>query len=162
MKLAIDYQIALNSPDSLIPSEQQCLEWLNKTVNILGEKKPVLLTVRIVEEVEIKQLNEDYRHKDSATNVLSFPYEKMPGVVENDEIADYLGDIIICASVVKQEALEQNKPLENHWAHMLIHGCLHLYGFDHLDNNEAEEMEALEIKILATLLYPNPYIGNTE
>lgn len=162
MSLTIDYQEALTDTHLSIPDEQQCLTWLNTTTEILGEKKPVLLTVRIVDVVEIKQLNKDYRNKNSATNVLSFPYEKMPGVVENDEIADYLGDIIVCASVVKQEALEQNKPLENHWAHMLIHGCLHLYGFDHLDNNEAEEMEALEIKILATLLYPNPYIGNTE
>ncbi|MCB1605300.1 MAG: rRNA maturation RNase YbeY, partial [Xanthomonadales bacterium] len=86
------------------------------------------------------------------TNVLSFPLE-LPECVESELI----GDLAICADVVEKEALEQNKPLLNHWAHMTIHGCLHLLGYDHVDEQEAEEMESLEVKLLAKLNIPNPY-----
>lgn len=111
------------------------------------------ITVRIVGEDEGRQLNRDYRHKDYATNVLSFPAD-VP-----DELLDIplLGDLVICVPVVEREAREQGKTLEAHWAHLVIHGCLHLLGYDHLEDEEAEEMEALERELLAELGHPDPY-----
>lgn len=105
------------------------------------------ITLRIVGSAEGQQLNRDYRGKDYATNVLSFAYDE-PG---------YLGDIVICAPVVAAEALAQHKPLRAHWAHMVIHGVLHLLGHDHLHPAEAEIMEALEKKQLARMGFADPY-----
>lgn len=111
------------------------------------------LTVRLVDETEARALNHTYRHKDYATNVLSFPAD-VP-----DDLLDIplLGDLVICTSVVVREAREQHKPLDAHWAHLVIHGCLHLLGFDHVDDEDAEEMESLERELLAELGYPDPY-----
>ena len=111
------------------------------------------LTIRLVDEAEGLELNSTYRHKDYATNVLSFPAD-VP-----DELLDIplLGDLVICAPVVAREALEQRKPLQAHWAHLVIHGCLHLLGYDHIDDAEAEEMETLERELLAELGHPDPY-----
>ncbi|HEY0973861.1 MAG TPA: rRNA maturation RNase YbeY [Solimonas sp.] len=104
------------------------------------------LTIRIVGEAESRRLNRDYRGKDKPTNVLSFHGE---GAV--------LGDLVICAPVVAREAREQNKPVRSHWAHMVVHGCLHLQGLDHENDDEAARMEAREIRILKTLGLPDPY-----
>jgi probable rRNA maturation factor len=108
--------------------------------------------VRITDEAEIRELNATYRGKDYATNVLSFPFEAPPGVD-----IPLLGDIVVCAAVVAREAAEQEKPLQAHWAHMVIHGTLHLLGYDHIEEADAEEMEGLEIRLLADLGYANPY-----
>jgi probable rRNA maturation factor len=109
------------------------------------------LTLRIVSSKEMAALNSTYRHKQGTTNVLSFPFGETGG----DEI--YLGDIVICAEVVKHEAKAQNKTLDAHWAHMVIHGALHLLGHDHVEDKDAESMEAIEIKTLSTLGFDNPY-----
>ena len=111
------------------------------------------LTIRLVDEAEGRELNHTWRHKDYATNVLSFPAD-VP-----DELLDIplLGDLVICVPVVEREAREQGKSLEAHWAHLVIHGCLHLLGYDHLEDEEAEEMEALERELLAELGHPDPY-----
>ncbi|WP_407312571.1 rRNA maturation RNase YbeY [Pseudomonas sp. nanlin1] len=111
------------------------------------------MTIRLVDETEARELNHTYRHKDYATNVLSFPAD-VP-----DDMLDIplLGDLVICSQVVAREALEQGKALEAHWAHLVIHGCLHLLGYDHIDDEEADEMEALERELLAELGYPDPY-----
>ena len=111
------------------------------------------MTIRLVDEAEGRELNRTYRHKDYATNVLSFPAD-VP-----DELLDIplLGDLVICVPVVEREAAEQGKALEAHWAHLVIHGCLHLLGYDHLEDDEAEEMEALERTLLAELGHPDPY-----
>lgn len=109
--------------------------------------------VCIVDSVESARLNEQYRGKAYATNVLSFPFE-VPPEIEND----YLGDLVICADVVAREAREQQKPLLAHWAHLTIHGILHLQGYDHESDEQAQEMEGLEIKILKRLGYPDPYL----
>ncbi|WP_312936169.1 rRNA maturation RNase YbeY [Pseudomonas sp.] len=111
------------------------------------------LTIRLVDEAEGRELNHTWRHKDYATNVLSFPAD-VP-----DELLDIplLGDLVICIPVVEREAQEQGKALEAHWAHLVIHGCLHLLGYDHIDDEEAEEMEALERTLLAELGHPDPY-----
>lgn len=111
------------------------------------------LTIRLVDEAEGRELNHTWRHKDYATNVLSFPAD-VP-----DELLDIplLGDLVICIPVVEREAREQGKALDAHWAHLVIHGCLHLLGYDHIDDDEAEEMEALERTLLAELGHPDPY-----
>jgi len=111
------------------------------------------MTIRLVDEAEGRELNHTYRHKDYATNVLSFPAD-VP-----DELLDIplLGDLVICIPVVEREAAEQGKALEAHWAHLVIHGCLHLLGYDHIEDDEAEEMEALERELLAELGHPDPY-----
>ena len=111
------------------------------------------MTIRLVDEDEARELNSTWRHKDYATNVLSFPAD-VP-----DEFLDIplLGDLVICVAVVEREAAEQGKALDAHWAHLVIHGCLHLLGYDHIDDDEAEEMEALERTLLAELGHPDPY-----
>lgn len=112
-------------------------------------------TIRVVDEAESRTLNHDYRLQDKPTNVLSFP-------AEMNEFLDYqnLGDLVICAPVVAREADQQGKTLEAHWAHMVVHGMLHLQGYDHIDETQAEQMELLEIEILATLGHTNPYSSN--
>ena len=110
------------------------------------------LSIRIVDETESTALNHTYRHKTGPTNVLSFPCEVLPGVPNS-----LLGDLALCAPVVEREAREQGKSPEAHWAHMVVHGILHLRGYDHRDDAEAERMEALEADILMRLGYPHPY-----
>jgi probable rRNA maturation factor len=111
------------------------------------------LTIRIVDEEESQRLNHYYRGKDKPTNVLSFPYEQAPGLH-----VPLLGDLVICAPVVSHEAAQQQKPIEAHWAHMILHGVLHLLGYDHIQTEEAEKMEKLEVTLLAKLGYANPYV----
>lgn len=110
------------------------------------------LSIRIVDEIESSFLNETYRGKSGPTNILSFPCEVPPGVPNN-----LLGDLVICSPVVNREAEEQGKSVEAHWAHMVVHGMLHLLGYDHIEDEDAEEMESREIDLLSLLGYPNPY-----
>jgi probable rRNA maturation factor len=118
----------------------------------LREKTEAELTLRLVDEAESRQLNSKYRGKDTATNVLSFPVELHPGID-----IPLLGDIVICAPLVAVEAAEQNKAVQAHWAHLVIHGVLHLLGHDHQDEQEARAMEAIEIELLTSMNYPDPY-----
>lgn len=134
----------------LQPTEEQLQQWANTTLAALDED--IEMVIRIVDENESAQLNETYRHKIGATNILSFPFDVPEGVDLN-----LLGDLVICAPVLEREALEQHKPLMNHWAHIVIHGTLHLLGYDHIEDADAEEMEAKEIALLQTLSIPNPY-----
>jgi probable rRNA maturation factor len=145
----IDLDLQIASDAEGIPSSEEFQRWVEAA---LLDHDGAELTVRIVDEDEITDLNRTYRNKNKPTNVLSFPFEVPPGV----EIP-LLGDIIICAKVVQDEANEQGKPLQAHWAHMVIHGCLHLLGHDHITEDEAELMEGLEISLLAALGYTNPY-----
>ena len=116
------------------------------------------LTIRLVDEAEGRELNSTWRHKDYATNVLSFPAD-VPEGPDGVPLLDIplLGDLVICVPVVEREAAEQGKALQAHWAHLVIHGCLHLLGYDHIDDDEAEEMESLERQLLAELGHPDPY-----
>lgn len=145
----IDLQVASEAKD--LPSEAQFQQWLSTTLAHLGRDSGEI-TVRIVDEEESQQLNHDYRGKDKPTNVLSFPFEAPPGIE-----LDLLGDLVICAAVVAREAEQQNKPLYHHWAHMTIHGILHLLGYDHIEQDDAEQMESVEIAILNQLAIDDPY-----
>jgi probable rRNA maturation factor len=149
MAIELDVQIASEAPD--LPEESELRCWCE--VALHQRTADSELTIRLVDEPEGRELNRTYRHKDYATNVLTFPAD-VP-----DELLDIplLGDVIICAPVIAREAIEQGKPLKAHWAHMVIHGCLHLLGYDHLEDEEAEEMESLERKLLAELGHPDPY-----
>lgn len=113
---------------------------------------PAVASVYITTSEEIQQLNKQYRDKDKPTNVLSFPMQSPEDIDIN-----LLGDIALCASVIKQEAKQQSKAESSHWAHMVVHGMLHLQGYDHVYDDEAEEMERLEVNILDQLGFPNPY-----
>ena len=148
MSIDLDLQIACDAEN--LPNAENVQLWVNTA--LASYNKAFELTVRIVEVEESQSLNLQYRQKDKPTNVLSFPFEVPEGI----ELA-LLGDLVICAEVVEKEAKQQNKALMHHWAHMVIHGCLHLLGYDHIEDNDAQEMEALEIKLLSTLNINDPY-----
>ena len=141
-QLAICIQIA--SEQANVPAKSQFKKWAKAALRVDTE-----VTIRIVDAQEALELNSTYRGKDYATNVLTFPLTEMPHL---------MGDIIICAPVVEAEAKAQNKPLEAHFAHLTVHGMLHLCGFDHETEPQAELMESLEITILQKLGYANPYL----
>ena len=150
MTITLDLQIA--SADSQpLPSEAQFISWLNAVIIRFQDDAEV--TIRVVDSGESQQLNNDYRGKDKPTNVLSFPFQVPEGIE-----LDLLGDLVICKQVVEQEALEQGKPLNAHWAHMVVHGTLHLLGYDHIIDAEADVMEALETEIMLELEFTDPYI----
>jgi len=136
-----------------LPNDEQFQRWVDAA--LAHTNKNFELTIRLVDETESQQLNNQYRGKDKPTNVLSFEFEAPEGIELN-----LLGDIVICVDVVAQEAQAQKKSLHSHWAHMVTHGCLHLLGYDHISDAEAVEMETLEIEILAKLNFENPYKDN--
>ena len=155
----LDLQLASDCTD--IPAQEDIQLWLD-TLFLYQQLTDKEMTVRIVDDAEIQQLNQQYRGKDTVTNVLSVQCE-MPelvwpeGIEMDESIYNFLGDIVISAQVVKQESKQQNKLLKHHWAHMLIHGTLHLLGYDHIEEQEAEEMESIEIAILQKLAIDDPY-----
>ncbi len=132
------------------PSEQQIQQWVDTALEEVNHDTEIV--VRIVDESESAELNEQYRHKQGSTNILSFPVEIPDGIDLN-----LLGDLVICAPVLEKEARQQSKLLTHHWAHIIIHGVLHLLGYNHLDDEQAEEMESKEIALLQKLNIPNPY-----
>lgn len=140
-----------------VPTVTEMQIWSDAAVEHLPPiNKPLSLGVRIVDEAESAEINLAYRQKDYATNVLSFGAD-IPEVIVDSLEEIPLGDLLICAPVVAREAKEQGKILNAHWAHMLIHGILHLHGFDHEDDADAAEMEALESTILLSLGFEKPY-----
>ena len=149
--MLIDLQIASENIDGL-PTLEQIEQWA--TAAVQPESDDVEMTVRIVDEAESQTLNRTYRAKDRPTNVLSFPFE-----CPTEVSLPLLGDLVICRQVVEYEAAEQKKPLMAHWAHMVVHGSLHLLGYDHIDDSEAEEMESLETKIMQGLGFVDPYLA---
>ena len=144
----LELQIAVEGFE--LPSTQEMELWVKTALRDSMEQAE--LTIRIVDVAESQMLNSTYRGKDKPTNVLSFPFEAPPGIE-----LPLLGDLVVCAAVVKQEAIDQNKPLDAHWAHMVVHGCLHLLGYDHIEDIEAEEMESIETQLIESLGYNNPY-----
>lgn len=152
--IELDLQIA-SSANSL-PSHADFLIWCGLALR--QRTAPSELTIRLVDSAEGLELNSTWRGKDYPTNVLSFPADIPEGLLD----IPLLGDLVICVPVVEQEAAEQSKTLAAHWAHLVMHGCLHLLGYDHIDDAEAEEMEALERQLLAEIGHPDPYRDNQE
>lgn len=141
-ELSLSVQYVCKDED--LPSRPRIRRWVKAALERSAE-----VTIRFVDTEEGQALNKDYRHKDYATNVLSFPYETDPVV---------MGDLVVCLPVVQREAQEQGKPVDTHFAHMIVHGILHLHGYDHETSQEdADAMESKERTILARLGYPDPY-----
>ncbi len=159
IKLFLDVQKVIDS--DTIPANNLIEHWVKTTLQLenpdLNPDTEFELTIRIVDKDEIQVLNKTYRHKDKPTNVLSFPYEGFEFDVPEEIQLPLLGDLIICHDIVVEEAQQQAKTIEQHWAHMVVHGVLHLKGYDHLEDSEAEQMEALEVRILQYLQFSNPY-----
>lgn len=154
MNAIIDVQQAYEGDEAIlsaIPSPSQLELWANTVLTYEGLSDQEV-TIRFTDEAESQSLNHEYRGKDKPTNVLSFPFEAPPGIK-----IDLLGDLVICAPVISREAKEQNKAVADHYAHMTVHGLLHLMGYDHIEDAEAEEMESKEIEILAQLGIDDPY-----
>ena len=150
----IDVEIV--SDDATIPSIDEITNWVRRTLDSVPRPpQDAELAVRVVDAEEMQLLNCAHRQKDVPTNVLSFPIGEIQGLPA--AAGSFLGDIVVCASVVSSEASEQDKPLNDHWAHMLVHGTLHLLGYDHKIDSEAAKMEALEQRVLAQHGVPNPY-----
>ncbi|MDE2156899.1 MAG: rRNA maturation RNase YbeY [Xanthomonadaceae bacterium] len=139
-------------PRAGLPAAASFRRWVAAALRGARRRKPAELSIRIVGADEGRALNRDYRGKDYATNVLSFAAELPPGVA-----LPLIGDLAICAPVVRREAAEQGKPARDHWAHLTVHGVLHLLGHDHLEAPQAEAMETLETRILASLGIADPY-----
>jgi probable rRNA maturation factor len=153
--LVVDVQVACRDAD--IPAATEIRNWVARALE--GSRKSLAegteLSVRLVDKEEMRILNRDYRNKDRPTNVLSFPAGAMEGLPA--EAGRVLGDIVICAPIVGDEAARQGKSLGDHWAHILVHGTLHLLGYDHDSDTEAVEMEALETHILTANGLKDPY-----
>ena len=137
-----------------LPDAVQVRSWVRGALQ--GQDRPLEVVVRIVDEAEIRDLNKRFRHRDKPTNVLSFPSAPV-GFVRDGREPALLGDLVICAPLVRREAGEQGKTIDAHFAHMVVHGVLHLLGHDHLDDDEAAEMEAAECRILQGLGFGDPY-----
>jgi len=144
--MAPELRLSLQQPDGrhrAVLARHRVARWIRATL-----QTPAQLTVRIVDEDEGRALNRDYRGRDYATNVLTFDYQRGPVV---------MADLVLCAPVVAREALEQHKPLEAHYAHLVIHGALHAQGWDHEQAADARRMEALEVQVLQGLGFADPY-----
>lgn len=156
----VDVQIACD--DEGLPESDEIEFWVRHAINAAANDVTceVEVSVRIVDSEEIQALNREFRQQDKPTNVLSFPAGAIEGLPA--DVPKALGDIVICAQVVRDEATEQGKASSAHWAHMVVHGTLHLLGFDHVGENEAVEMEGHESRILTTLGIADPYGESRE
>ncbi|EPJ49163.1 MAG: hypothetical protein OFPI_26060 [Osedax symbiont Rs2] len=150
--MSTEVEVQFASQDPQLPSEAQINTWVEAALAQYSQQ--FSLCVRIVDSAESRGLNKQYRDKDKPTNVLSFCFD-MPDCITGE--TEILGDLVVCAPVVAAESKEQNKALFDHWAHMIVHGVLHLLGFDHIKDSEALEMEQLERDILAVLAISDPY-----
>ena len=144
----LELQVATEFAD--YPAEMQFQSWMDTVLSDTAQNSEIV--IRLVDKAESAELNQQYRHKSGPTNILSFPFE-----APEDIVMELLGDLVICAPLIAEEAIQQNKQPLHHWAHITIHGILHLLGYDHIQDQEAEEMEALEIKFLQKLNIANPY-----
>lgn len=152
-RLTLEIQRASDAAD--LPSDEEFTQWA-ETALPSGEE-PLEVVIRLVDEAESRRLNHDYRGKDQPTNVLAFPFEAPPELP-----LPLLGDLVICAPVVLLEAAAQGKPAKAHWAHMVIHGVLHLLGYDHQTDEEAQTMEDRERELLHRLHFSDPYIDEDQ
>ena len=148
MSVLLDLQTASRS--DRLPDVSKIKQWANAAIG--SQEEDTELSIRIVDKQESQELNHQYRHKNKPTNVLSFPAD-----LPEDIDIKLLGDLVICAPVVEEEAIDQNKSLDAHWAHMVVHGTLHLRGYDHQTDEEAEVMEGIEKRILTGMGFNDPY-----
>ncbi len=149
LQLNVQYVVARTG----VPAKPTIRRWAHAALKGLRRRRAAL-GVRIVGSSEAASLNSRFRHKNYPTNVLSFPFEAPPGVR-----SELLGDLVICAPVVRREACAQHKPVRAHWAHMVVHGILHLRGYDHRNRRDAAVMENREIRILKELGFTSPYLS---
>jgi probable rRNA maturation factor len=147
----VDLDVQLATSDAQVPDDESFRRWAALAL-IKKQTTPPSVVIRIIDEDESRRFNSEYRQRDYPTNVLSFPFEAPEFVEEH-----HLGDLLICAQVVNREAREQHKSFPAHWAHMVIHGMLHLQGYDHISEAQAMQMESLEIELLKQLDIVNPY-----
>lgn len=149
--MAVDIELSISDDvnKATLPSEQDFQLWAQASY---PGNKDVVASLQIVSSNEMQELNRDYRSKDKPTNVLSFPME-----VPDEVGINILGDLALCGDVIALEANQQSKTVESHWAHMVVHGMLHLQGYDHMDDGDAELMESKEIEIMKKLGFENPY-----
>jgi probable rRNA maturation factor len=150
MSLDVELQVACDGQQ--LPRAEDMVGWARAAAGAGGLDEPAEMCLRLVDEGEGARLNETYRRRPGATNVLSFPHDGPPGLVPR-----LLGDVVVCAPLVAREAREQGKPDAAHWAHLVVHGTLHLLGHDHQEAPQAERMEALEREVLAGFGFPDPY-----
>ena len=153
MTAQVDVQLAAD--DESIPTADVIAIWVNRAIDAAGSASNMEVSVRVVDADEMQQLNSEFRDQDKPTNVLSFPAGDLAGLP--DEAQRPLGDIVVCAAVVADEAQQQGKTQSDHWAHMIVHGTLHLLGFDHESDSDAIEMESLEIRIMTDHGIASPY-----
>jgi probable rRNA maturation factor len=153
MTAQVDIQIAVD--DESVPSSDDIAIWINRAMQAAGRREDADVSVRVVNANEMQQLNSEFREQDKPTNVLSFPAGDIEGLPSDADVP--LGDIVVCAEVVRSEAKEQGKTDKAHWAHIVVHGTLHLLGFDHENDSDAATMEGLEVKILTDNGIANPY-----
>lgn len=153
--MQLNFQLASQSTD--LPSEADFIQWAGAALEHLQQNsESTSLCIRLVDEEEISTLNQSYRNKDGSTNVLSFP-QHLPDYLVDITKEKPLGDILLCAPVIDREADQQGKKRQAHWAHLTVHGVLHLLDYDHQTPEEAEQMEGIEIAILQQLGFANPY-----
>jgi len=153
MTAHVDIQIAVD--DASVPASDDIAFWVSLAMRAAGRREDADVSVRVVNATEMQQLNGEFREQDKPTNVLSFPAGDIEGLPPDADVP--LGDIVVCAEVVRSEAKEQGKTEEAHWAHMVVHGTLHLLGFDHENDSDAATMEGLEVQILTDNGIANPY-----
>lgn len=153
-KMIHDIEVIEDTGHSILPDPEDLSGWASTALQ--GQGGPFGLSIRLVDAEESRRLNQQYREKDSATNVLAFPAE-IPQAVADELRFTPLGDLVLCAPLVRAEAAEQGKDVAAHWAHLVVHGVLHLLGYDHQSASEAAEMEARERMLLASLGLPDPY-----
>ncbi|MDP6534866.1 MAG: rRNA maturation RNase YbeY [Gammaproteobacteria bacterium] len=140
-----------------VPEQDVCANWIKIVMDLVDTERTCSISLRFVDEAEAESLNSQFRGQPHATNVLSFPVE-LPAAVTQNLPTEPLGDVVICPAILEREACEQGKTQQAHCAHLLIHGVLHLLGYQHDDSSRAEAMERLEIKALEILGFPNPYL----
>ncbi|MAM71054.1 MAG: rRNA maturation RNase YbeY [Gammaproteobacteria bacterium] len=157
--MSVTIDLMNNSGTQSVPGKKEFQHWSNTVFACLEhEGRHCEVGIRLVDETESAELNQNFRQKKGPTNVLSFTYNDIP----ENSASELLGDLAICTQIVEREAREQNKSAQAHWAHMTVHGLLHLLGYDHQHDAQAETMETLEGVILAKLGYANPYESHTE